>query len=94
MYPLYLKTYIYRAFDNFGIAALHVFVLLTTENYPELMLPAFNITEWSFIYFGSFLYVGVFFLTSIVLAIVVDSYWYVGIYITPVKTTMSLFGAA
>lgn len=67
--------YICRAFDHFGVAALQVFVLLTTENYPEIMMPAFNVTEWSFFYFGLFLYVGVFFLTAIVLAIIVDSYW-------------------
>ncbi|XP_022097939.1 uncharacterized protein LOC110983191 isoform X3 [Acanthaster planci] len=63
------------AFDNIGITALRLFVLLSTENYPEFMIPAFNKNSWSFLYFGIFVFVGVFFLTAILLAIIVDSYW-------------------
>ncbi|XP_023932786.1 uncharacterized protein LOC106174392 isoform X2 [Lingula anatina] len=63
------------AFDNIGIAALRLFVLLTTENYPDLMVPAYDKQHANFIYFGIYLYVGVFFLTAILLAIVVESYW-------------------
>ncbi|XP_038075187.1 uncharacterized protein LOC119742954 isoform X2 [Patiria miniata] len=63
------------AFDNIGITALRLFVLLSTENFPEFMIPAFNKSNWSFLYFGIFVFVGVFFLTAILLAIIVDSYW-------------------
>ncbi|XP_033628075.1 uncharacterized protein LOC117290662 [Asterias rubens] len=63
------------AFDNVGITALRLFVLLSTENYPEFMVPAFQQNGVSFLYFGIFIFVGVFFLTAILLAIIVDSYW-------------------
>lgn len=62
-------------FDNIAIAFLRLFVLLTSENYPDVMVPAFTVFKINFFYFGIFLYVGVFFLTAVLLAIVVDSYW-------------------
>ncbi|XP_064621124.1 uncharacterized protein LOC135484023 [Lineus longissimus] len=63
------------SFDHIGLAIIRLFVLLTTENYPNFMLPAFNHTQVNFLYFGIFLYAGVFFLTPILVAIIVDSYW-------------------
>ncbi|XP_065051718.1 two pore calcium channel protein 1-like [Rhopilema esculentum] len=63
------------AFDNVGIAILRLFVLLSTENYPEIMLPALRKNKLNFFYFGVFVFFGGFFLTAILLAIVVDSYW-------------------
>nr|XP_054758693.1 uncharacterized protein LOC129264776 isoform X2 [Lytechinus pictus] len=63
------------AFDHVGITSLRLFVLLSTENYPDLMIPAYATSHWNFLYFGIFLFVGVFFLTAIMLAIIVDSYW-------------------
>ncbi|XP_030854181.1 uncharacterized protein LOC115929441 isoform X2 [Strongylocentrotus purpuratus] len=63
------------AFDHVGITSLRLFVLLSTENYPDLMIPAYRTSHWNFLYFGIFLFVGVFFLTAIILAIIVDSYW-------------------
>ncbi|XP_076799589.1 uncharacterized protein LOC143444284 [Clavelina lepadiformis] len=63
------------AFDQVAIAAMHMFVLMSTENYPEFIIPAF-VNNWvSFFYFGLYLYAGVFFLTAILLAIIVESYW-------------------
>ncbi|XP_018673272.2 uncharacterized protein LOC100179610 [Ciona intestinalis] len=63
------------AFDQVANAALHMFVLMSTENYPEFIIPAF-VKNWAnFFYFGLFLYAGVFFLTAILLAIIVESYW-------------------
>ncbi|PIK51700.1 putative two pore calcium channel protein 1 isoform X3 [Apostichopus japonicus] len=63
------------SFDNVAITFLRLFVLLSTENYPEVMIPAYSQSKVTFIYFGIFFFVGVFFLTAILLAIVVDSYW-------------------
>lgn len=62
-------------FNHVGFGMLRLFVLLSTENYPEVMLPALREHSANFIYFGFFVFVGVFFLTAILLAIVVDSYW-------------------
>ncbi|XP_057304377.1 uncharacterized protein LOC130641552 isoform X3 [Hydractinia symbiolongicarpus] len=63
------------AFDHIVIAMLRLLVLLSTENYPTFMLPAFRHNQANFFFFGTFVFVGVFFLTAILLAIIVDSYW-------------------
>ncbi|XP_077989811.1 two pore calcium channel protein 1-like [Glandiceps talaboti] len=63
------------AFDQIGIAALRLFVLLTTENYPDFMLPSYSNNQYSFFYFAIFIFVGVFLLLAIMLAIIVDGYW-------------------
>ncbi|XP_065845102.1 sodium channel protein type 7 subunit alpha-like isoform X2 [Oscarella lobularis] len=63
------------AYNNLLIAALRLFVLLTTENYPDLFLPAWDDTKLSWFFYGAFIYIGVFILTAILLAIIVDAYW-------------------
>ncbi|XP_022782429.1 two pore calcium channel protein 1A-like [Stylophora pistillata] len=68
------KVY-HGAFDDVAYGMLRLFVLLSTENFPEVMLPALRVESAYFVYFGLFVFVGVFFLTAILLAIVVDSYW-------------------
>eukprot|EP00794_Sanderia_malayensis_P017536 gene17536-19286_t len=68
------STYI-GAFDNLGTAMLRLFVLLSTENYPEIMLPALRKDKSNFFFFGVYVFFGGFFLTAILLAIVVDTYW-------------------
>lgn len=62
-------------FSNCLLAFVRMFVLITTENYPAVMLPAYDYHNASFIYFMVFIYFGVFILMSILLAIVVDNYW-------------------
>ncbi|XP_078672730.1 uncharacterized protein LOC144911997 isoform X3 [Branchiostoma floridae x Branchiostoma belcheri] len=62
-------------FDQIGTSSLQLFVLLSTENYPDFMMQAFDKNRAAFLYFGIFLYVGVYFLAAILLAIIVDSYW-------------------
>ncbi|CAH1261386.1 TPCN1 [Branchiostoma lanceolatum] len=62
-------------FDQIGTSSLQLFVLLSTENYPDFMMQAFDKDNAAFLYFGIFLYVGVYFLAAILLAIIVDSYW-------------------
>jgi hypothetical protein len=62
------------AFDHVPIASLRMFVLFTTENYPMIALPAWNDTHSSFIFYFIFVYAGVFFLTSILLALIVSLY--------------------
>ncbi|XP_048579901.1 sodium channel protein type 11 subunit alpha isoform X2 [Nematostella vectensis] len=62
-------------FNHIGLGMLRLFVLLSTENFPEVMLPAMRTHGSFFFFFGFYVFVGVFFLTAILLAIVVDSYW-------------------
>jgi len=43
--------------------------------FQEFIIPAFQKSWANFFFFGLFLYAGVFFLTAILLAIIVESYW-------------------
>ena len=62
------------SFDNIGSAFLRLYVLFSTENYPEIALPAFHNSKWSVVYFVTFMYFGTFFLQSVLLATIVAIY--------------------
>ena len=51
-----------------------IFVLLTTSNYPDIMLPAYSNFRPIFIFFGSFLVLGLFLFMNMLLAIFYNSY--------------------
>ena len=63
------------AFDNVAIAMLRLFVLVTTENYPEFMQPAYSSDPSAVFFFASFLYFGIFVLLAMLLATIVGFYW-------------------
>ena len=58
------------SFDHIGIALIRLFVLVTTENYPDVMMPAYRESNMAFIFFGLFLVIGVFYILPMLLAIV------------------------
>ena len=62
-------------FSNFALAFVRMFVLITTENYPDVMDPVYEYHNVTIVYYAVFIYFGVFVLMSILLAIVVDNYW-------------------
>lgn len=62
------------AFNHVGIAFLRLYVLFSTENYPAVALPAFDHNRLSIVYFVVYVYFGVFFLNSMLLAIIVSIY--------------------
>ena len=53
-------------FPDFSSAMVHMLVLLTTANYPDVMMPAYNASRPSVLFFVSFLLVGLFFLSGCV----------------------------
>ncbi|XP_065898997.1 uncharacterized protein [Dysidea avara] len=63
------------AFDHVLMASLRLFTLLTTENYPDFIFPAYCKSQHTFYYFGSFLFLGVFILTALLLAVIANIYW-------------------
>ena len=63
--PMWIGT-----FDNIGTAFLRLFVLFTNENYPMFIEPAHMSNPATFIYFFVFIYIGLFFLNSLILALV------------------------
>lgn len=61
-------------FTDFHTTAFQLFSLLTTVNFPDIMLPAYADSQWASLYFMSFLLVGVYFLLNMVLSVVVVSF--------------------
>ena len=53
-------------FSSLFDAYLNLVVLLTTANYPDVMMPAYNYSRWNVIYFVLFLCFGVYFLLNVV----------------------------
>jgi hypothetical protein len=53
---------------------MHLFTVLTTANYPDVMMPVVECNEASFIFFAVFIFLGLFFFLNLVLAIVTNSF--------------------
>jgi two pore calcium channel protein len=49
-------------------------ILLTTANFPDVMLPSYNMNRAACIFFIFFLLFGLYFLLNVLLAIVFDNY--------------------
>jgi len=56
-------------FDTFGDSFFNMLVLMTTSNYPDIMLPAYQRSRLYGIYFISYLVIGLFLLMNLLLAI-------------------------
>lgn len=61
-------------FKDFGSATWHMLVLLTTTNYPDVMLPAYGSHRYFYVYFGIYLIVGLILLFNMLLAIFYSNY--------------------
>ena len=47
-------------------------VLLTTANWPDVMMPAYTESRWAILFFGLFIVMGVWFIMPVALAVVVQ----------------------
>jgi len=61
-------------FQTFFLSFINLFVLLTTANYPDVMMPSYNRNSFSFLFFFSYLMVNLYFLMNLLLAVVYDSF--------------------
>ena len=61
-------------FDTYGNTYFSLVILITTSNFPDIMLPAYNTSTWYTIYFILFVIFGVFFLMNVLLAVIFDNY--------------------
>ena len=59
---------------NVGEAAWNLFILLTTANYPDVMMPAYSTNRLSSIFFVVFLCFGLFFLMNVALAVIYNNF--------------------
>ena len=55
-------------FDNVVNSYYSMLILLTTANFPDVMLPAYNVSFFWSIYFVSFLILGLYALLNLLLA--------------------------
>lgn len=61
-------------FDSFGDTYYQLTVLITTSNFPDVMLQAYNTSTAYTIFFVVFVMFGVFFLMNVLLAVIFDNY--------------------
>eukprot|EP00092_Neocalanus_flemingeri_P012722 GFUD01013709.1.p1 GENE.GFUD01013709.1~~GFUD01013709.1.p1 ORF type:complete len:872 (+),score=167.61 GFUD01013709.1:299-2914(+) len=61
-------------FQTFFLSFINLFVLLTTANFPDVMMPSYYKNSLSFLFFFSYLMINLYFLMNLLLAVVYDSF--------------------
>ncbi|KAJ7382109.1 Two pore calcium channel protein 1 [Desmophyllum pertusum] len=61
-------------FSSFSRSFISLFVLLTTANYPDVMMPSYRRSRWTVIYFVVYISVVLYFLMNLLLAVVYDTF--------------------
>ena len=61
-------------FGSFSSSALNLFVLLTTANSPDLAIPSYNYSRYSFVFFFTYTAFGIMFMMNILLASIFNAY--------------------
>jgi hypothetical protein len=61
-------------FNNLGTSVWSLWILLTTANFPDIMLPSYMTNRYVIVFFGSFLVLNVFVVTNVLLASVYSCY--------------------
>lgn len=61
-------------FHGVWTSSISLFILLSGDNYSELLEPAFQLSPWYCLYFIIYIFLGVYLLLPLVLAVVVDTY--------------------
>jgi hypothetical protein len=62
------------SFANLGISFVSLYALLTTVNFPSVMMPSYYQSKWWSLLFVSYLVLGVYILMNLVLAVVYNNY--------------------
>ncbi|XP_013381725.1 two pore calcium channel protein 1 [Lingula anatina] len=61
-------------FKTIQSSFISLFVLLTTANYPDVMMPSYAQSKWSCLFFVVYLSIELYFLMSLLLAVVYDTF--------------------
>ena len=64
----------YASFTTLGETFWSLVILITTSNYPDVMLYAYDTSTWYTLYFVVFILFGVFFLMNVLLGVIFDNY--------------------
>lgn len=63
-----------RHFDTLDASFISLFVCLTTANFPDVMMPSYERSRWSPLFFILFLGVGLYFLQNLLLAVAIEHF--------------------
>lgn len=61
-------------FATLGTSYVSLFILMTTANYPDVMMPSYHANEFSCLFFIVYMMFGFFLLSNIVLSMVYESF--------------------
>ncbi|KAL5571175.1 hypothetical protein UlMin_020772 [Ulmus minor] len=61
-------------FTSYVTTLYHMFVLFTTNNNPDVWMPAYKASRWYSLFFLLYVLLGVYFVTNLILAVVYDSF--------------------
>ena len=61
-------------FNTFFLSFINLFVLLTTANYPDVMMPSYNKDSLSVVFFFTYLMICLYFLMNLLLAVVYEAF--------------------
>uniref|UniRef100_A0A8C5LRM9 Voltage-dependent calcium channel protein TPC1 n=1 Tax=Leptobrachium leishanense TaxID=445787 RepID=A0A8C5LRM9_9ANUR len=61
-------------FSTLENSLVNLFVLLTTANFPDVMMPAYSLNPWSCIFFIVYLSIELYFIINLLLAVVFDTF--------------------
>ncbi|XP_015748461.1 PREDICTED: two pore calcium channel protein 1-like [Acropora digitifera] len=61
-------------FTTFWRSLISLFVLLTTANYPDVMMPSYHLSRWSAVFFIIYISLVLYFLMNLLLAVVYDTF--------------------
>jgi len=63
-----------KHFNTWGESIASMWVLFTTANNPDVWLPAYKASRWSFVFFGTYLLLTLYVINNVLLAAVYDAY--------------------
>lgn len=63
-----------RFMNTFTDSAWNMLICMTTSNYPNIMLPAYESSRFNFIFFLVYLVCGLFLIMNLLLAIIYSTY--------------------
>ena len=67
-----MEGFIYFRTPSMGL--YNMFICLTTANFPDVMLPAYNENRFYCLFFIGYLMFGLYFLQNLILAMIFDNY--------------------
>ncbi|RZF38082.1 hypothetical protein LSTR_LSTR006481 [Laodelphax striatellus] len=73
-YHLFSENHVNKSFQTLYDSFVTMFVLLTTANFPDVMMPAYAISKWYSVFFISYLCICLYILMNLMLAVVYETF--------------------